>query len=121
MLQVLSEKNPSLASDLIHAVRESNPILNSELSKKKDKSDEINDTIVKSIKSFLEHKLLKVKRKEEKETFNAVIEACTYIKSGSDNMNSIRNFIGVSSRSFYENVKSQRNEGELVTSTNYEH
>ena len=52
VLQVLSEKNQSLASDLIHAVRESNPILNSELSKKKDKLDETNNTIVKSIKSF---------------------------------------------------------------------
>jgi len=50
-----------------------------------------------------------------------VIKACTYIKSGSDNMNSIRNFIGVSSRSFYKNVKSQRDEGELVASTNYAH
>ena len=60
VLEVFSDKIPSFASDLIHALREANPILNMELSKNKDTSDEINNKIVKSIKSFLQHKLLKV-------------------------------------------------------------
>ena len=121
VLQVLSEKNPSFASDLINAVKDANPILNAELSKRKDKSDDINDTIVNSIKSFLHHKLVKVKTKEEKEAFNVVLQACTYMQSDSVNLNTIRNFMGVSTASFYKNVNSQRNEGELVKPTNYQH
>ena len=73
VLQVLSENNPSFASDLISAVQDANPILDAELSKRKHKSDDINDKVVHSFKSFLQQKLVKVKTKEEKEAFNVVL------------------------------------------------
>jgi hypothetical protein len=62
-----------------------------------------------------------VKRKEEKEAFNAVLQACTHMQSDSNDLNTIRNFMGVSTGSFYKCVNSQRNEGELVNTNNYEY
>ena len=66
VLQVLSDKNPSFASDLIQTVRDANPILDAELSKKKDKSGDINDKIVNSIKSFFTAKVSKGEKKGRK-------------------------------------------------------
>ena len=83
--------------------------------------DDINDKIVNSIELFLQHKLVKVKIKEEEEVFNVVLQACTYMQCDSVNLNTIRNFMGVSTASFYTNENCQRNEGELVKSTNYQH
>ena len=83
--------------------------------------DEINDKIVHSIKSFPQHKLVKVNTIEEKEAFNATLQACTYTQSDSVNLNTMHNFMGVSTGSFYKNVNSQRNEDELVISNNYQY
>ena len=102
-------------------VFDANPVLDTELSKRKHKLDDINDKIVYSIKSFLRYKLVKVKTKEEKEAFNAVLQAYTYMQSDSVNLNTIRNFMGVSTGSFYKNVNSQRNEDKLVIPNNYQH
>ena len=73
VLLVLSENNPSFVSDLISAVQDANPILDAELSKRKCKSNDINDKIFYSIKSFLQDRLVKVKTKEEKEAFKAIL------------------------------------------------
>ena len=121
VLQVLSENNPSFVSDLSSAVQDANLFPDAELSKRKHTSDDINDKIVHSIKLILQHKLVKVEMKEEKEAFIAVLQACTYMQSDSVNLNTIRNFMSVSTGSFYNYVNSQRDEDEIIISNNYQH
>ena len=85
-----------------------------------NKPDTYSEQITHSIHEYTSQKLSHCQKREEKEAWHTLINACTFTRSDLDSWNVVGKLVGINKDTFYRNVEKERGDNvEIITQ--YEH
>ena len=119
ILKVVSGKDDEFAADIVIGLADGDRTLQS-IIKERDKSDTYSEHITHSIHEYISKQLSHCQKREEKEVFHTLINACTFTCSKLDSCNGVRKLLGINKDTFYRNVEKKIGDNvEIITQYEY--
>ena len=115
---MLANNDPLFESDILSMIATKSVVIQRKIDEEIT-CDLISEQITASIRDFIKSKLAQTKHKQEKEALYTLIQACSFSSDSCNDLNGIRDCIGVSRDTLYKRMTSQ-NENDMET-VRYQH